>query len=286
VANAPADVQDRSSPTYDKLHKVRWMIDEVRSRFRAMWSPNQQMTVDEGMIMYKGKYCPIRQYMPKKSIRFGIKVWAAADALSKYLWDFEVYCGKTGNPHNDDSDGSRTESDAECMHSMDQPRSGRGEGFSGHNVVKNLMQKLQGRGHIVTTDNYFTSVLLFLDLLENGTMATSTLRENRKYVSRAMLAKKVTKSKDIGWVDYRMHREGKVYCIVWKDKQPVVLLSTHANPLPPQGERQFAWWKFGGRKKKVRTGLMHLQYTRNMRGIDTADQIRGVYSCLTWSHKW
>jgi hypothetical protein len=31
---------------------------------------------------------------------------------------------------------------------------------------------------------------------------------------------------------------------------------------------------------------MHLQYTRNMRGVDIADQLRGVYSCLTRSHKW
>jgi hypothetical protein len=29
-----------------------------------------------------------------------------------------------------------------------------------------------------------------------------------------------------------------------------------------------------------------LQYTRNMRGVDSTDQLRGVYSCLTQSHKW
>jgi hypothetical protein len=91
VANALIDVQDKDSPTYDKLHKLRWMVDEVHHRFKSMWNPNQQMTVDEAMLMYKGKYCPIRQYMPKKPVRFGIKIWAAADALSKYLWDFEVY---------------------------------------------------------------------------------------------------------------------------------------------------------------------------------------------------
>jgi hypothetical protein len=34
VANAPTHVLDSSSPTYDKLHKLRWMLDEVRSCFR------------------------------------------------------------------------------------------------------------------------------------------------------------------------------------------------------------------------------------------------------------
>ena len=100
VANAPTSVTDRDSPTYDKLHKIRWMLDEVRDRCKAMWSPNQQMTVDESMVMYKGKYCSVRQYMPNKPVRFGIKVWAATDALSKYLWNFDIYCGKGGNPHD------------------------------------------------------------------------------------------------------------------------------------------------------------------------------------------
>lgn len=55
------------------------------------------------MVMYKGQYCPIRQYLPKKPMCFGIKVWEAADELSKYLWNFEVYCGKQENPHNKDN---------------------------------------------------------------------------------------------------------------------------------------------------------------------------------------
>jgi hypothetical protein len=52
--------------------------------------------------MVKGKYCPIQQYMPRKPMQFGLKVWAAADTISKYLWNFEVYCGKQGNQHDDD----------------------------------------------------------------------------------------------------------------------------------------------------------------------------------------
>jgi hypothetical protein len=157
------------------------MMDEIRDRFKSIWSPNQQMTVDEGMVMYKGKYCPVQQYMPLKPVRFGIKVWSAANALSKYLWNFEVYCGKSGNPHDDDvneeggsgQDGSSKE---------EGPCSGKGKGLQGRNVVKHLMQDLGGQDHIVTTNNFFTSMPLFLDLLDNGNMATGTLRGNRKYV--------------------------------------------------------------------------------------------------------
>jgi hypothetical protein len=249
VANAPADVMDRDSATYDKLHKVRWMVDEVTNYFKAMWTPNQQLTVDECMVMYKGQYCPIRQYMPNKHVRFGIQVWAAADALSKHLWNFKIYCGKGGNPHDVDSDtdddsDSGSSSDPEVLHS------GKGEGLQGRNVVKTLLKDLVGRGHIVTTDNFFTSVPLFLDLLDSGIMATGTLRADRKYVPRAMFAKSITKKQDLGWVDYRMHEERKLCCMVWKDKQAVRLLSTHAEPISQPGKREFVRQKVGVGKKE------------------------------------
>jgi hypothetical protein len=32
--------------------------------------------------------------MPKKPIKWGLKVWVMADATSHIIYDFEVYCGK------------------------------------------------------------------------------------------------------------------------------------------------------------------------------------------------
>jgi hypothetical protein len=96
-------------------------------------------------------------------------------------------------------------------------------------------------------DNFFTSVPLFTDLLERGTMATGTLKGNRKYVPKALFAKSHTKKQDIGWIDYMMHQEGKVCCAVWHDKQPVRLLSTHAKAILAEGQRPFVWRKFGGK---------------------------------------
>jgi len=237
-----------------------------------MWSLNQQLTIDKGMVMYKGKYAPIRQYMPNKPVHFGIKVWATTDALSKYIWNFQVYCGREGNPHDEgaESDGSGTEDI--CTEDV-LVRSGKGEGLQGRHVVKHLLKDLGGRGHIVTTDNYFTSVPLFLDLLEQGTMATGTLKANKKYVPRSIFSREATKKKDYGWIDYRMHREGNICCAVWKDKNAVVLLSTHAEAIFAPGKRDFVYRKIQGKKKKVRTGPMHLQYTENMMGVDTADQL-------------
>ena len=53
--------------------------------------------------------------MPGKTIQFGLKVWAAAvDALSKYLWNFEVYCRKTGNPHDEDENNCSNDNEPIC----------------------------------------------------------------------------------------------------------------------------------------------------------------------------
>jgi hypothetical protein len=46
------------------------------------------------MVRYKGTHCPIRQYMPNKPLKWGLKVWYLACSVSKYVWNFDFYCGK------------------------------------------------------------------------------------------------------------------------------------------------------------------------------------------------
>ena len=58
--------------------------------------------------------------MPKKPVHFGIKVWTTTDALSKYLWNFEMYCGKNGNPHD---------VDMECASDHDDMANDEGQGL-------------------------------------------------------------------------------------------------------------------------------------------------------------
>jgi hypothetical protein len=172
------------------------MLDEVQGRFRSIWSPNQQLTVDESMVnsaIYAQKTRAL--------------VWIAANALSKYLWNFDVYCGKNGNSREYDSD-SDTDSDMSDGEGLNL-RSRKGEGLQGRHIVKYLLKDLVGKGHIVTTDNFFTSVPLFLDLLESGIMATSTLSANRIFVPQSMYAKTITKNQDLVWIDYCMYEEYK-----------------------------------------------------------------------------
>ena len=53
------------------------------------------VTIDETMVRYKRMYCLARQYMPKKPVKWGVKVWCTADSKSKFIYDFDIYCGTT-----------------------------------------------------------------------------------------------------------------------------------------------------------------------------------------------
>jgi hypothetical protein len=69
-----------------------------------------------------------------------------------------------------------------------------------------------------------------------------------------------------------MHESRKMACVLWKDKKPVLLLSTHAIPIgypcmpvPTMPRRNGADWE------DVMTSPIDLEYTTHMWGVDVAD---------------
>ena len=70
--NDSEQMPDRDDPAYDPLYKIRPLIDTCQQNFRDRYIPGREMSVDEGMIKYKGRLY-FRQYMPKKPVKYGIK---------------------------------------------------------------------------------------------------------------------------------------------------------------------------------------------------------------------
>ena len=83
----------RDEPNYDKLFKIRPMLDMVQHLFRNAHHPSQQASVDEAMVCFKRK-SSFKQYMPMKPIKMGFKKWFYSDANSGYLQEFQIYTGK------------------------------------------------------------------------------------------------------------------------------------------------------------------------------------------------
>ena len=84
-----------------------------------------------------------------------------------------------------------------------------------------------------------------------------------------------------------MHCKRDLYCVVWKDKKPMLLLSTHANPLSPDLEHHVTVLQYSnGKTNNIPTLPMHLEYTQKMHGMDVNNQLRVAYTTLTRSKKW
>ncbi len=80
-------------PGYDKLFKVRKLLDLLCPRFESEFELHQSCTIDEAMIPFKGRL-KFKQYMKDKTTKWGIKVFVLADSITGYVKRLQVYTGK------------------------------------------------------------------------------------------------------------------------------------------------------------------------------------------------
>ena len=83
-------------PDPDHLWKIRPVISAVVAACRTLYRPNREISIDEAMIAFKGRSL-MKQYLPKKPIKRGFKVWVRADSHNGYISQFECYTGKKGD---------------------------------------------------------------------------------------------------------------------------------------------------------------------------------------------
>ena len=77
---------------YNPLFKVRFLVDHLAVVFPQYYFPSRYISIDEMMV---GTRCRVvfLQYLPKKSTKFGIKVWVNSEAKSGYVLNFQIYTG-------------------------------------------------------------------------------------------------------------------------------------------------------------------------------------------------
>ena len=150
---------------YDRLGKVRDIMQRVSERFLTLYKPHCENAIDEAMIPFQGR-SSLKQYMPAKPVKRGIKVWCRADSHNGYLCEFQVYTGKSSSVQNG----------------------------LGKRVVLELSQNLHGMHHHLYFDNFFSSVPLLLSLLDSGLYACGTARHTYRGFPSALKMKGKSKS--------------------------------------------------------------------------------------------
>ena len=86
-------ILSRGSPGYDRLGKVRLIINHLLENSVELYDIHKHVAVDEVMIKFQGR-SSLKQYMPLKPTKRVINVWVLAGSTNGYFSRFEVYTGK------------------------------------------------------------------------------------------------------------------------------------------------------------------------------------------------
>jgi hypothetical protein len=83
---------DSNNPNYDTSRKIRQISDMPNDTYSKHYAPSEHMVVHEVEVLFKG-WVIFKQYIPKKHICFGIKIYKLC-AMSDYTYDMDIYLWK------------------------------------------------------------------------------------------------------------------------------------------------------------------------------------------------
>lgn len=242
----------KDSPDYDKLYKLRPLIDSLNHNISEVYTSSSFLSVDESMIPFKGR-SSIKQYMPMKPIKRGYKVWCLADSKTGFINKFEIYTGKEKDSVN-------------VLEGL------------GERVVLKLTEKLEGRKCLVAFDNFFTSVPLLERLYEKDIYSVGTIRKDR-----ANLPEMMKTNDKLRRGEFMFKMSGNLAAVKWQDSKPVTLLTTAVSPKDVTTVKRKN--KDGSRETVYCPNVVDL-YNRYMGGVDKFDQKKERYAIGRRSVKW
>ena len=122
---------------YDRLWKLRTVFDKLNEAHAKFYNPSEHLAVEKVIVKFKGRAI-FRQYIPKKRKCFCIKIYKLYDE-SWYTYDMKLYLGRDSHSATDDMTAT-------------------------HVTVRHLTSRVEGLGHKIFMDNFFSSPKLFDDL--------------------------------------------------------------------------------------------------------------------------
>ncbi|KAM9296217.1 piggyBac transposable element-derived protein 4-like [Gastrophryne carolinensis] len=241
----------RGQPGHDRLHKLRPLINSLSERFAEVYTPSQNLSIDESLLLFKGRII-FRQYIPSKRARYGIKFYKLCDSVTGYTKFFRIYEGRDTH--------------------LDPPGCPLNLTISGK-IVWELMTPLLGRGYHLYVDNFYSSIPLFRALYSLDTPACGTINLNRKGLPRSMLQKKLNRGES-----YAL-RSNELLAVKYMDKKNVIMLTTiHDESVMTVRQR--------GPRPPYQKPRCIKDYNKFKGGVDKTDQILTYYNAARKSRAW
>ena len=85
-------ISRRGKEGYDPLQKLGSPYRNLVSRFEMVWQLGQHISIDKGMIAFRGRV-HFRCYMPDKPDKYGMKSFMLCDSRNGFRAKFELYTG-------------------------------------------------------------------------------------------------------------------------------------------------------------------------------------------------
>jgi hypothetical protein len=246
---------NRHDPQRDRMYKIRPLIDILNEKFQAAIQPEQQLSLDETLLLYKGRIA-FRQYIPAKRARFGIKIFQLCEATSGYSYKFYIYAGARAPALEMQLLAEKTDA------------------TNTDKLTFYMIEPFLGQGYHLYLDNWYTSVRLFKFLEEQSIAACGTLRKNRVPVEIRNMNLELDEVKAI--------RSGNVVVMKYKAKPTkyVHMLTTiHNQATSPVNIR-------GRHPREVNKPVAIHDYNRYMNGVDKMDQCLQYYDPTRKTIKW
>jgi len=172
---------------YDQLWKLSTVFDKLSEAYAKFYNPLRHLAVDEVTVKFLGRVI-FRQYIPKKRKCFGIKIYKLCDE-SGYTYDMRVYLGRDSHSATDDMTAT-------------------------HANVRHLTSRVEGLGHKIFMDKFFSSQGLFDDLDRHKINLCGRVRPNR----RDMPSDFGPKQPKLKRGDVRVRTRGGLTALVWKER--------------------------------------------------------------------
>lgn len=231
-----------------KIYYAEELLECFKYTFQKYRSDSSRQSIDESMVKFKGR-SSLKQYLPLKPVKRGVKLWGRCDADTGYTYDTNIYCGK------------ETETK---------------EGTLGERVVYKLCQTIKDKNVALACDRFFSTVALF-DKIQFPLVGTVV--SNRKGLP-ATLAK--TKTNLARGESLFLVNSSNTLITKWGDTKEVLLLSNcHTN-----AETTVKRKGKDGIRVDVACPEAIAFYNEIMGGVDLADQMSGVYEMDRKSSKW
>ena len=85
--------EDLSIDTTLKIYKIQYLIDYLCKRFRAVYVPKCELSIDETMLKAKGRF-QYKQYIKINPVKWGIKLFTVTESTTGYVLNVLPYTGR------------------------------------------------------------------------------------------------------------------------------------------------------------------------------------------------